>query len=155
MSEDKTLGQMIGEATHVWRALLDRRLKPLGLSEARWRVLLHVSHAGRPLTQSELAARLSIGGPGLVSLLDRMEAAGWIERRPHETDRRRNMVHLAPRAVEAMAAIEAEARRTYADLTEGISAADMAAARRVLGHIRSRADALEESACTDKTESAE
>ncbi len=144
MNDDKGLGQLIGEATNVWRALLDRRLRSIGLSQARWRVLLHAARAGRPLTQSELAARLSIGGPGLVSLLDRMEADGWIERRPHETDRRRNHVHLSPRAEAAMPAIEREAHQVYEDLTAGLDPAAIEAAGRVLVHIRSRAEALEE-----------
>lgn len=143
MSADKTFGQAIGETTRAWRALLDQRLKPLGVSEARWRVLLHVGQAGRPLTQSELAARLSIGGPSLVTLLDRMEKAGWIERRRHETDRRRNLVHLAPRAEKTMAAVQREAGRVHDELTQGLSPADIETARRVLLHIRSRAEALE------------
>ncbi len=144
MSDEKTLGQLIGEATRVWRSLLDRRLKPLGVSQARWRVLLHAARAGTPLTQSELASRLCIGGPSLVTLLDRMEADGWIERRPHETDRRSKLVHLAPRAQATMAAIEREAQQVYLDLTEGLEPADLEATGRVLVHIRSRAEALEE-----------
>lgn len=146
MTQDsKTLGQLLGETTRSWRALLDRRLKPLGLSGARWLVLLHTSHAGRELTQTELAERLGIGRSSLVGLLDRMTQDGWVERRPHDTDRRRNLVHLSPRAVEAMATVEAEARQVYEQLVAGLDPADIAVTRRVLHRIRKRAERLERS----------
>lgn len=143
MTQDRTLGQRIGAATNIWRILLDRRLKPLGLSQARWRVLLHVANAGKPLTQSELARRLCIGGPSLVSLLDRMEADGWIERRHHETDRRRNLVHLSARAEATMPTLEAEADRLYRELIKGLEPADIETAGSVLDHIRMRGEAIE------------
>lgn len=155
MSEEKGLGQLIGEAMNVWRALLDRRLKPLGVSQARWRVLLHVARAGKPLTQSELASRLGIGGPSLVTLLDRMEAGGWIERHPHATDRRRNLVHLSPRAEATMAAVEREAHQVHDDLTGGLDPAEIEAARRVLVHITLRAQALEEASRETTTRDAD
>lgn len=142
MSDERTLGQLLGEVTNIWRTVLDRRLKPLGLSQARWRVLLHVARAGHPLTQTELAARLGVGGPSLVSLLDRMESDGWISRRRHATDRRRNQIHLAPRAEKMMPTITAEAEQLRRDLTEGLDPAEIATAKRVLARIRARGDTL-------------
>lgn len=147
MSEERALGQLIGEATNIWRSVLDRRLKPLGLSQARWRVLLHAARADRPLTQSELANRLYIGGPSLVSLIDRMEADGWIERRRHETDRRRNLIHLSPRAEETLQLIEKEVVRVHRELTEGLDPADVESARRVLTHIKARGESLQGDTC--------
>ena len=143
MSNERTLGQLVGEAMNVWRSVLDRRLRPLGLSQARWRVLLHAARADTPLTQSELASRLYIGGPSLVSLIDRMEADGWIKRRRHETDRRRNLIYLSPRAGETLQLIEAEVDRVYRELIEGLDPTDIETAKTVLCHIRARGEALE------------
>jgi MarR family transcriptional regulator for hemolysin len=39
----------------------------------------------------------------VATLVDRMEAAGWILRRPSATDRRANAIELRPRAQEALA----------------------------------------------------
>jgi DNA-binding MarR family transcriptional regulator len=38
----------------------------------------------------------------VATLVDRMEAAGWISRRPSETDRRANAIALQPRAEAAL-----------------------------------------------------
>jgi DNA-binding MarR family transcriptional regulator len=40
------------------------------------------------LTQRELTALMSSDPNTVASLLERMERSGWVERRPHETDRR-------------------------------------------------------------------
>ena len=47
-------------AARAWRLKLDERLKPMGLSQAKWRTLLNLSMAETPLTQAEIAARLGI-----------------------------------------------------------------------------------------------
>lgn len=48
------------------------------------------------LTQSELTARMSSDPNTIASLLERMETAGWIERHPHERDRRAYRIRLRP-----------------------------------------------------------
>ncbi|MEE6258035.1 MarR family winged helix-turn-helix transcriptional regulator [Plantactinospora sonchi] len=47
------------------------------------------AQAGRPLTAGELAARLGLGAPATSSLIDRLEAAGHVERVRNSADRRR------------------------------------------------------------------
>src|SRR5439155_1604740 len=58
MSDDETFGPLLHGTARAWRLKLDERLKPMGLSQARWRTLLHLSLAGDALTQTEIAARL-------------------------------------------------------------------------------------------------
>jgi DNA-binding MarR family transcriptional regulator len=48
------------------------------------------------LTQRELTALMSSDPNTVASLLERMEAAGWIERRPHETDGRAYRIRILP-----------------------------------------------------------
>ena len=52
------IGFLLGETARTWRLKLDARLKPMGLSQAKWRTLLHLSLADEVLTQAEIAARL-------------------------------------------------------------------------------------------------
>ncbi|WP_155371270.1 MarR family transcriptional regulator [Catellatospora vulcania] len=47
------------------------------------------AQAGAPLTAGELAARLGLGAPATTSLIDRLEAAGHLERTRDPRDRRR------------------------------------------------------------------
>ncbi len=44
----------------------------MGLSQAKWRTLMHLSIAGDALTQAEIAARLGVEEPSVVTLLHRL-----------------------------------------------------------------------------------
>jgi DNA-binding MarR family transcriptional regulator len=46
------------------------------------------------MTQRDLTHAMSSDPNTVASLLERMEVAGWIERRPHETDRRAYRIRL-------------------------------------------------------------
>ncbi len=92
------LGPLLGETARLWRARLDERLRPLGLSQARWLVLLQLHRRGDGAVQRDLAQWVGIEGPTLVRLLDRMSADGWIERRESPQDRRAKTVHLTEQA---------------------------------------------------------
>src|SRR5437870_5131817 len=56
------------------------------------RTLLEVDAKG--VTQSELAHFMSSDPNTVASLLERMETAGWIERRTHEHDKRAHRIRL-------------------------------------------------------------
>ncbi|QEH35686.1 putative HTH-type transcriptional regulator [Aquisphaera giovannonii] len=49
---------------------------------------------GEGLTQQDLAERLLVTKANVVGLIDRMEAAGLVERRPDPDDRRVNRIYL-------------------------------------------------------------
>src|SRR6202047_2403303 len=96
--DPETIGPLLHGTARAWRLKLDERLKPMGLSQAKWRTLLHLSVAPGPLTQSEIAARLGIEEPTLVTLLHRLEDDGWVTRKNAAHDRRCKTLQLAPRA---------------------------------------------------------
>jgi len=52
-------GPLLHGTARAWRLKLDERLKPMGLSQAKWRTLMHLSIAPGPLTQSEIATKLN------------------------------------------------------------------------------------------------
>ena len=69
----------------------------LEMTAGEARTLAVADHLG-PVRQTELAAALSIEPMSLVAHLDRLEAAGLVERRPDPADRRSKRVHLTPKA---------------------------------------------------------
>lgn len=77
-----------------WRAALDVRLKPFGLSQARWQVLLKLMRSGQALAQCELAHRVGIEPASLVRLLDALEKEGLVARESDPDDRRAKRVSL-------------------------------------------------------------
>src|SRR6266478_4265347 len=94
----ETFGQLLHGTARAWRQNLDHRLKPMGLSQAKWRTLMHLSLAGDALTQAEIAARLGVEEPSVVTLLHRLEREEWITRSNSQRDRRCKMVLLGRRA---------------------------------------------------------
>lgn len=140
MTQPENFGQLLGETARAWRAALDCRLRPIGLSGARWLVLLHLARADTPLSQKELAARIGIEGPTLVGLLDRMVQDGWVERRPSGSDRRSNTVHLTVPARRTIRRIEATAAALREELLSGVSRDEIESCARVLERIRDCAE---------------
>ena len=49
-----------------------------------------------PLTPRELARRVRLSSGALTSLIDRLEARGFVKRAPHPSDRRSILVHYLP-----------------------------------------------------------
>ena len=52
-----------------------------------------------PLTQRQLAERLSLTSGAITMLVDRLEASGWVRRLPHPSDRRSTLVELSRQAL--------------------------------------------------------
>lgn len=129
------LGNTIGLIARRWRAKMDARIASFGLTEARWRTVLHMARNGDGLTQKDLAARLGIEAPTLVRTLDWLEGEGLVERRPAPQDRRAKTVHLTAKAGPIIRAIEDVATGVRAEMMEGIPEAELATCLNVLGRI--------------------
>jgi DNA-binding MarR family transcriptional regulator len=70
-----------------------------GVTSLQYQLMLQVEgDPGRTwATVAELAERLQAKHHGVVSLVSRCEAAGWVRRAPSRDDKRRVEVHLTPK----------------------------------------------------------
>ncbi len=122
MYEQHRFGMQLTQLSRAWRAELDRRLAELGLSQARWLVLLHLARDKVLPTQGELACSVGVENPTLARLLDALEAQQLIERQTDEQDRRIKKIALTDAAIPLIAEIEVIAtglrREIFAGLTE-------------------------------------
>jgi MarR family transcriptional regulator, transcriptional regulator for hemolysin len=133
-------GPLLHGTARAWRLKLDERLKPMGLSQAKWRTLIHLSIAPGPLTQAEIAKHLGIEEPTLVTLLHRLEGDRWVARKNSSQDRRCKTVHLAPRAQRVIEQIKTKAFQLRHELLDDIPASELRACIRVLDRIRQKAE---------------
>lgn len=127
------IGLDLSRMARLWRARLDERLAPLGLTQAKWLILLHLSRSNGALPQRELVERIGVEGPSLVRVLDGLERLGLIERRDNPTDRRAKTVHLTAAVeplIEDITRIAAELRQ---EILAGITDEDIAVCVRVFG----------------------
>jgi MarR family transcriptional regulator for hemolysin len=134
------LGLVLFGTARAWRTKLDQRLRPLGLSQGKWRTLIHLSLGGDKLTQKEIAERMGIEGPTLAGLLDRLQEDGWIERRSSPQDRRCKIVHLQRRSKSVLDKIFNAAHDLREELVEDIPQDDLETCIRVLQQIREKAE---------------
>lgn len=94
----ETIGLRLARLPREWRAVLDYRLAPLGLTQTRWVTLYRLWRAGSGQSQCELARMIGVEAPSLVRTLDQLAEQGLIERRPCGEDRRAKRIHLTGKA---------------------------------------------------------
>ena len=133
-------GILLTETARVWRSRLDEKLRPLGLSQAKWVALFQIDRGGEGMSQKALAERLAIEGPTMVGLLDRLAKDGWIERRAAAKDRRSKEIYLTDQARQALSAIAEAAREMRGELLVDIPRVDLVGCMQVLGLVRQRAE---------------
>src|SRR5687768_14800641 len=75
-----------------------RRIAHLDLTPDQFTVMRTLLEGdAKGLTQRELARLMSSDPNTVASLLERMERAGYVERNPHERDRRAHRIKLLPK----------------------------------------------------------
>lgn len=140
--DPEKIGLMLAETARTWRNKLDARLKPLGLSQAKWMVLYHLSHTEVPLTQKDLAERLGIEGPTLVGLLNRLSAGQLIERKASLQDRRSKFVYLTPKAKELVPRMQQITRDLRREILQEFPQEEIVAGMHLMTKIKSRIESL-------------
>lgn len=103
-SWDLRLGYLIHDVSRLRRVTYDRELAPLGITRSQWWVLAFISR-NDGLPQTQLANELDVGKVALGSLIDRLQTAGFVERRADEKDRRIKRVFLTERALKLITEI--------------------------------------------------
>ncbi|MFB0874218.1 MULTISPECIES: MarR family winged helix-turn-helix transcriptional regulator [unclassified Sphingobium] len=79
-----------------WRVMADAALAEMGVSDSAGWCLVTIDRLGPDPTQAELAEAIGIAPPSLVRTIDRLQAAGLVERSPHPDDGRAKIVALTP-----------------------------------------------------------
>lgn len=76
---------------------IDEILRPLDLTFARYEVLMLLSFTRTgALPQGRIGARLQVHPASVTNAVTRLETAGLVVRRPHETDGRTRMATITP-----------------------------------------------------------
>jgi DNA-binding MarR family transcriptional regulator len=99
---------------------MDRGLAGQGVSRARAELVWTLRRGG-PATQRELSDRLRCSPRNVTGLVDGLEAAGLVSRRPHPTDRRASLVTLTEEGTALVVAWEAGQQEMASALFGGLS----------------------------------
>ena len=142
--DDDYIGYVLSDVARLIRTVFDRRVREMGLTRAQWLMLTRLYR--RPgASQSELAEMLEIDRASAGRMIDRMEKAGWLERRPDEVDRRIWRLHLTPAARRVHAKMWKRAEATVDDALAPLSPAERAQFTRLAARVKERLHRMAES----------
>ncbi|MCC7271203.1 MAG: MarR family transcriptional regulator [Alphaproteobacteria bacterium] len=116
---ERHLGFLLHDVARLLRKRFDRRARLLGLSRAQWSVLAHLSR-NEGIHQGGLAEILEVEPITLARLIDRLEAAGLVERRPDDRDRRLKRLFPTRAAAPVLERMRALGAATREEALEGI-----------------------------------
>lgn len=138
----RVLLSLSGQINRQWRRALDRRLQPLGLTEATWLPLLYIARATEPLRQKDLAALMGLDSSSVVRLLDGLQTAGYIQRL-EGTDRREKIIHLTDIGRQTVSSVERVVHEGRRRLFLDIEDADLKTTRSVLQQLLGTLESLD------------
>lgn len=132
-------GHLIRRAHQRSVAAFAQATRGKDITPLQFALLSALQQSPHDVDQVTLAQRTALDTSTAASVLDRMQAKGWIERRLDPSDRRRRVLHLTPagakhlaRALPAvqkaqaamLAPLSADERATLVGLLQKLSAAD-------------------------------
>jgi MarR family transcriptional regulator, transcriptional regulator for hemolysin len=117
---ERNFGFLLHDVARLMRKRFEQNARGLGLTRAQCSVLAHLSrHEG--IQQGGLADILEIEPITLTRLLDRLEEAGFVERRAHPKDRRIRLLHLTDKAHPLIGEIFSIGAATRGEALEGVA----------------------------------
>ena len=122
-------------AAHALEDQMEAKLGTVGLSSPKFSVLSELVGAGKPLTLSELASRLSCVRSNITQLVDRLEADGLVRRVDDPADRRSILAELTQTGQEKQAAGAKIMSELQAEFAAKMPSADRSALSRILSEL--------------------
>lgn len=147
-TEDISFGYLLSDVTLLFRKHFDRRAVKFGLTRAQWRATKMLYHR-EGLRQNELAEFLEMEPIAVGRVIDRLQAAGFVERRPDPKDRRAWRLYVTDQAKVIVGDMEVIARELRRDATRGIDHDALKNALAVINQIKENLQALEQGASAD------
>ena len=120
----------------VFLARADSALRPFDLTFARYEVLMLLSFSSQgSLPMGKIGERLQVNAASVTNAVDRLEAQGFVTRRPNPGDGRGTLAALTAKGRQAGGrATAAMNTQVFSDL--GLDAAALRALFDALGHLR-------------------
>ncbi len=123
-------------AAHGLEARVEEALDRAGLSSPKFAVLSALVAAGRPLSLSDLAGKLSCVRSNMTQLVDRLEAEGLVQRVHCPSDRRSVKAEITYAGRERHRGGDAEVAKLHAEFASRVAPEDRAALVRLLSALK-------------------
>jgi MarR family transcriptional regulator, transcriptional regulator for hemolysin len=121
-----------------------------GTTRAQWGLLGQLRN-NEGVSQAELAAAMGIAPISLTRLIDRTQAQGFIERRPHATDRRINKLFLTKQGRLKVNSLDRQREEIATHVLAGLAGSDIMSTSEILAGIAARAQRQHRSPASSET----
>jgi MarR family transcriptional regulator, lower aerobic nicotinate degradation pathway regulator len=136
-------GFVLGHVAELSDTRFQRALEPLGIAEQHVGVLLLLEHLG-PQVQAHMSPYLRIDKATMVRLVNDLERARLVERRPNPHDRRAVLVHLTDAGQHAITEVNAIMERVAAEVFGVLTPDEQQTVRRLLTRVAEHVPPLDE-----------
>ncbi len=119
----RTLGFLVHDVARLLRKRFEQNARGSGLTRSQWQVLAYLER-NEGIQQGGLAELLEIEPITLGRIVDKLQAVGLVERRPHPTDRRIWLLRLTASAKPKLAKLKVLGDQTRGEALSNISEAD-------------------------------
>lgn len=130
-------GFLIHDVSRMRRIVVDRALKPLGVTRSQWWVLAFLSRRDG-MKLSALAGDLDLTKMAVSGLAKRMEAAGYIVTRSDDRDARAKRVFLTTEGQSLVSRIRVNVEAVESEILEPVDEDELDAAAEALVKIKRR-----------------
>jgi DNA-binding MarR family transcriptional regulator len=122
----------IARVAGLYSECLDRELKPRGMDQPRWRVLM-ILNEHSPAAMGAIAELAVMKLPTLLKLVQRMTEEDLVRNGSRLSDQRVTEVSITPRGRKALVVIRRVAAEVYSQVTSHLSSKDIESLNKVLG----------------------
>ena len=135
LSPTRELGFALHDVARLLRTYADQRVRDFSMTRAQWAALVRLQrHEGA--SQAELAEMLDLTPITVARLIDKLTAAGLVERRPDTRDRRIHRLHLTEKAGPKLEKLGALGEEILGQALEGLDAETRATMRMGLDRMK-------------------
>ncbi|MES1989844.1 MAG: MarR family winged helix-turn-helix transcriptional regulator [Pseudomonadota bacterium] len=136
------IGFLVGDTSRMLRRIFNARLTHLGLTQAQWRALAHLSR-NEGINQVTLSDLLDVQPITVARFIDKLVEANLVHRRPDPNDRRAQRLFLAEKAQTVLEQIWDVADETYAVVLKGLTETERDTLIELLTRIRTNTGTLQ------------
>ena len=126
MTETRSLGFLLMDSARLLRKRFEQETRHLEMTSAQLHILGRLSK-NEGINQARLAAMLEMEPITVCRHVDRMEAAGFIERRADPQDRRSRLLAITDKGNALLPDMRAAAQKILEEAQQGLSAAQRTA----------------------------
>lgn len=124
----------IARVAGLYTACLDHELKPRGMDQPHWRVLMILSEHN-PASMGLIAKLAVMKLPTVVRLVQRMTEEGLVRNAPRASDQRVMEVRITPQGLRALVVVKRVAAEVYAHAIKGLALSEVEQMNDLLGRV--------------------